>query len=194
MMLLGFHPTIYIEYDWSNLIAMATDMANGFVKSGKYRDHLLYEDGASVVAEIPGGGWISKSGPSKDFFVMGGINETEDLQQRFHAALPELTFTPATICYSSHSVPRHRDNIKNGQASLVYPLHGCESVGIVYDPNDTEPHDFFYSGRDQWPTVINITQYHRVHNTEPRVWFSIHFHESIDVVKQVFDQKQFVRI
>lgn len=193
-MLLGFYPAIYIEHDWSNLITKVTDLANEFVKSGKYRDHLLYEDGASVVAEIPGGGWISKSGPSQDFFVMGGVAETEDLQQRFRAALPELTFTPATICYSSHDVPRHRDSIKNGQASLVYPLHPCESVGVVYDPSDTEPHDFFYSGRNQWPTVINITQYHRVHNTQPRAWFSIHFHESIEKVKEVLDTKGMIEV
>lgn len=188
-MLLGFHPAVYIDYDWQPLMTSITDVANGFIKTGRYRDHLLYEDGASVVAEIPGGGWISKSGPSEDFFVMGGTQDTEDLQQRFRVALPELTFTPATICYTSHDVPYHRDSIKNGQSSLVYPLHACDSVGVVYDPEKNEPVDFYYSGRNRWPTVINITQYHRVYNSGPRIWFSIHFHESIEKVKEVLDTK-----
>jgi hypothetical protein len=191
-MLLGFHPAIFIDHDWAALTTYVTNLANGFVKNGKYREYLLYEDGASIVAEIPGGGWISKSGPSEDFFVMGGTTETEDLQKRFELAFPELTFTPATVCYSSHDVPRHRDNIKNGQASLVYPLHACDSVGVVYDPDNQN--DFFYSGNSVWPTVINITQYHRVHNHGARVWFSIHFHESIEQVKQVFDKKGTIRI
>lgn len=192
MMLLAFYPAIYIEHDWTPLITTVTEMADGFVKNEKYREHVIYEDGASIVAGIPGGGWISKSGPSQDFFVMGGIKETEDLQQRFRAALPELTFTPATVCYSSHNVPRHRDSIKNGQASLVYPLFPNDAVGVVYDPDNRQ--DFYYTGKNMSPIIINITQYHRVFNDKPRVWFSIHFHESIDVVKQVFDQKQPVGI
>ena len=191
-MLLGFHPAIYIEYEWEPMIEKITGVANEFIKTNKYREHVLYEDGASVVAEIPGGGWISKSGPSEDFFVMGGLPETEDLQQRFQTALPELTFTPATICYSSRDVPRHRDSIKNGQASLVYPLHKTDAVGVVYDPSDRQ--DFYYTGKNMLPTIINITQYHRVFNDKPRIWFSTHFHESIDVVRQVFVHKQHVRI
>jgi hypothetical protein len=193
--MLGFHPAIYIDYDWTSLTTTVTNLANGFVKNGKYREYVLYEDGASVVSKIPGDwGWISKSNPSEDFFVMGGTTETEELESRFKSALPELTFTPATVCYSSHDVPRHRDNIKNGQASLVYPLHPCDSVGVVYDPGENNPSDFYYSGRNSWPTVINITQYHRVYNTQPRVWFSIHFHEPIETVKQVFDTKSLITI
>lgn len=191
-MLLAFHPGIYIEHDWTPLISHITNVANGFVGSGKYREYIMYEDGASVVSEMPGGGWISKSGPSKDFFVMGGLSETDELEHRIKIALPELTFTPATVCYSSHDVPRHRDSIKNGQASLVYPLHPNDAVGVVYDPNDRE--DFYYTGKNMLPTIINITQYHRVFNDKPRIWFSIHFHESIDVVKQVFDKKYPVMI
>lgn len=185
-MLLGFHPAIYIDHDWTSLKTHVTNIANGFVKSGKYREYMLYEDGASVVSEIPGGGWISKSGPSEDFFVMGGLPETGEIEARFKSAFPELTFTPATICYSSRDVPRHRDSIKNGQASLVYPLHICDSVGVVYDPDNQN--DFFYSGRSMWPTIINITQYHRVFNNAPRFWFSIHFHEPIEKVKEIFDK------
>jgi hypothetical protein len=44
------------------------------------------------------------------------------------------------------------------------------------------------------PTIINITQYHRVHNQGPRVWFSIHFYQPIDVVKQLFDKRSPVNI
>lgn len=192
--MLAFHPAIYIDHDWTALKTHVTNVANGFVKTGKYREYLLYENGASVVAEIPGGGWISKSAPSEDFFVMGGLPEIDALGKRFEKAFPELMFTPATICYSSHDVPRHRDHIKNGQASLVYPLHTCESVGVVYDPSENDPKDFYYSGKNAWPTVINIREYHRVYNTEPRVWFSIHFHQPIEVVKYLFDKRAPVTI
>lgn len=187
-MLLAFHPSIYIEHDWDPLKTYTANIANGFVKSGKYKEYLLYEDGASIVAEIPGGGWISKSGPSEDFFVLGGVTETEDLHQRFRMALPELTFTPATMCFSTGEVPLHKDNIKNGQASLVYPLHPNSSVGVVYDPENND--DFYYTGKGMVPTIINITQQHRVFNDETRIWFSIHFHESIETVKEVFDMKR----
>ena len=191
-MLLGFHPSLYIKHNWDNLINQVTDIANSFVKTELYKNHILYEHGASIVAEVPGGGWISKSGPSDDFFVFGGIDELNELGHLFEKTFPELSFTPATMCFTSKNVPVHKDNIKNGQASLVYPLHVADSIGVVIDPNNES--DFFYTGKNMWPTIINITEYHRVYNSEPRIWFSIHFHEPIEEVKKAFDLRKGVEI
>ena len=181
--MLGFAPNFKIVHDWSKLIACISDVATNFVQSGKYLDHVIYSSGASVVANIPGSGWISKSGPSNDFFVLGGIPETEELDEFFKTTFPELTFTPATMCWSSHNVPRHRDSIKNGQCSLVYPLYYNSGTGTVYGEDQV----YTYGTHKDTPVIINITKEHEVEITAPRIWFSIHMHEDIEKVKQVFD-------
>jgi hypothetical protein len=187
--MLGFFPKLCIDYNWTKLVERVEQVAE-YVHSQDYRNNIIYEDGASIVANVPEGGWISKSGPSHDFFVYGPI---EELDTWFQQQFPELTFTPATVCYSSQNVPRHRDSPKNGQCSLVYPLHDNEGVGTVYGDNET----FSYGTVKHTPVVINITKEHEVSITEKRIWFSIHMHESVEKVKEVFDiyaSKQYTNI
>ena len=183
--MLGFQPEFKIAHNWDALTTMVRTVATDFVHTGKYLNHLIYESGASVVCEMPGGGWISKSGPSVDFFVMGGIPETELLDTFFKETFPTLTFTPATVCWSSNEVPMHRDSIKNEQVSFVYPLHDHPARGTVYGPDGAI---FEYGTKADQPTLINIREMHHVTNiTKPRIWFSIHMHEDIEKVKKVFD-------
>jgi hypothetical protein len=184
-LMLGFQPHIKLLHNWNQLISRVTDVAHSFVINKQYQDHILYESGASVVAELPNGGWISKSGPSQDFFVLGGIPETELLDKFFNHTFPELTFTPATICWSSSNVPRHRDSIKNGQCSFVYPMHDNSGTGVVYEPDSNQV--YTYETQADTPIIINITKEHEVKITDPRIWFSIHMHEDIEKVKKVFD-------
>jgi len=178
--MLGFFPKLCIDYNWTKLVERVEQVAE-YVHSEDYCDNIIYEDGASIVANVPKGGWISKSGPSHDFFVYGPI---EELDTWFQQQFPELTFTPATMCYSSQNVPRHRDSPKNGQCSLVYPLHDNDGVGTVYGDNET----FSYGTVKHTPVVINITKQHEVDISDKRIWFSIHMHEPIEMVKQVFDK------
>lgn len=185
-MMLGFHPKLNIDYDWAPLTSSVERVARDQVHTGRFVDRILYDEGASQVAEIDGGGWISKSRESYDFFVMGGIQDTKNLDIKFQKAFPEFTFTPATICWTSRDIPRHRDSPKNGQCSLVYPLYDHRSIGMVIDPENKS--DFFYSTRAYAPVIINITQYHQVYVKSPRIWFSIHIHEPIELVKEVFDK------
>jgi hypothetical protein len=183
-MMLGFYPKLDIDRNWATLAGRVTNVAHEYVHNNKYMDHVLYENVNSIVAELPTGGWISKSGPSYDFFVMGGIPETQELDTWFQTRFPTLTFTPATICWSSQNVPRHKDNIKNGQSSLVYPIKDNSGYGIVYGENE----EFRYETKRYTPVVINITTEHEVIISKPRVWFSIHMQESIEMVKKVLDQ------
>ena len=183
--MLGFYPNFKItcNVDWAELSLRVVDTAINYVHTNKYKENILYESVNSIVASLPTGGWISKSGPSFDFFVMGGIPETEILDNWFKKQFPNLTFTPATICWSSKNVPLHRDNIKNGQSSLVYPISNNSGYGTVYG-NDAK---FTYGTEKHKPVVINITVDHEVVITEPRVWFSIHMQEPIKMVKEVLD-------
>ena len=133
---------------------------------------------------MPEGGWISKQDVSYDFFVMGGIDETVELENKFKKLFPTLTFTPATIAYSTSEIPMHRDAIKNGQTSLVYPLHNHDSISKIYDNDIVVEYKF----KQDIPIILNITKQHEVINTGKRICFCIHFHESIKEVKQQFDK------
>lgn len=186
-MLLGFHPSLRINYNWTSLSAQVKLVAEQFIHTQSFTNFLLYEQGASQVSRLSDQpGWISKSKYSHDFFVMGGIPETEMLDQKFRETFPKFTFSPATICWSSQDIPTHKDNIKNGQCSLVYPLHNNNSQGIVYDPAGIN--DFTYNFIENNPVMINITIPHMVKISEPRIWFSIHTHEPIEAVKEEFDR------
>lgn len=184
-MLLGFYPQITIDHDWTSLLKTVNHVAEHWVRSGKLQEHLLYQQAASQVASLPGGGWISKSGPSEDFFVFGGVDATESIGRRFQERFPSLTFTPATMGCTSGHVPIHRDHSKNGQTSLVYPLHDNPSLGRVFDPAGQK--DFYYLCQKDQMVAINITERHTVYVHEPRIWFTIHCQESPEQVKQVFD-------
>jgi hypothetical protein len=183
--MLVFYPDLFIDYEWTTLIDRVKSTAKNYVQTGEYKNHLMYTSGASEVANVPGGGWLSKQDISYDFFVMGGIEETDNLENKFKELFPTLTFTPATICYSSKSVPKHKDSIKNGQASLVYPLHDHPSVSKIYNNDDNAVLE--YKFEQDRPVILNITKQHEVVNLGERVWFSIHFHESIEQVKTEFD-------
>ena len=185
LMLLGFYPNIHINHDWTQLVDLAQHTAENFVHNQVFQDHLLYSQGASQVAGLPGGGWISKSAPSQDFFVIGGLPETQDLEQRLKSVLPMLTWTPATIGYTSGHVPEHQDHPKNGRTSLVYPIKDNPSLGAVTDPESGQ--EFYYLHQKDRPIMINIQTPHRVYVHAPRIWFTLHCHESIDEVKQIFD-------
>jgi hypothetical protein len=188
-MILGFRPLLYIDHNWDFLVNKVETVAKQLIHTQSYRDSLLYEQGASQVAKLPDEqGWISKSGPSYDFFVMGGMLETDLLDQKFRETFPKFTFSPATICWSSQDIPEHKDNIKNGKCSIVYPLHTSDSQGIVYDPSGVK--NFTYGFVKNEPVVINITIPHMVKITKPRIWFSIHTHDPIETVKEEFDKRK----
>lgn len=180
--MLGFFPNIIINHDWSKLVKQAKLVAEHFVHTDKFKDKMSYSYGPSLVAELPGGGWISKQADSKDFFVMGGHPELNYIGEQFTQRFPFLTFTPPTIGYSTSDVPRHRDYEGNGYTSLIYPINSVSSHGYVYGDNET-----FEYGFDK-PVMINIFQDHEVKNTEERIWFSLHFNQTADVVKQEFDK------
>lgn len=184
-MLLGFYPDITINHDWSNLVLRTQQVSEKFVKTGNFLQHLIYTQGASQVSTLPTGGWISKSAPSQDFFVMGGISETDTIGERFKEKLPMLTWTPPTIgCTTSH-VPEHRDHAKNGRTSLVYPISDNPSLGIVRNPDSNE--EFYYLHQTGKSIMINITVPHRVYVHAPRIWFTLHCMEPIEKVREVFD-------
>lgn len=183
--MLVFRPNLSINHQWDNLIRDIKCIAKDYVQTSEYKKSLMYTHGASEVSNLPTGGWISKQASSYDFFVMGGLPETEMLEFKFRQLFPILDFTPATICYSSKSVPLHKDSIKNGLCSLVYPLHDHNSISRVYDSNGgTEEYRFL---KDQ-PVILNITKQHEVMNTGERIWFSIHFHNSIEQVRDEFNK------
>ena len=184
--MLVFYPDLFINYKWDFLIDKVKSTAKNYVQTGEYKNYLMYTSGASEVANVSGGGWLSKQDTSYDFFVMGGIQETDNLENKFKKLFPKLTFTPATICYSSKLIPKHKDSIKNGQASLVYPLHDHPSLSKIYDNNDNVAVE--YKFEQDRPVILNITNQHEVINLGERVWFSIHFHESIEQVKTEFDK------
>lgn len=179
-----FKPHFVIDHDWKDLVESTRRIADYWIKSEEYRKHIMYEQGASVVARAPLNGWVSKSGPSKDFFVYGGILETEKIGKRFQERFPNLTFTPATICYTSANVPRHKDSIKNGLCSLIYPLHDHDSMSYVYENDRSE----LYGFEQYRPVIIDITKEHEVLNRGERIWFSIHFHQTLLEVKKSFDK------
>jgi hypothetical protein len=182
--MIGFYPRLKINYDWKNLINLTKQTAELYIRTGEFKNHMLYEHGASLVAKGYQGGWISKQNSAYDFFVTGGIPETEELELRFKNQFVNFTFTPASMGYSTSDVPLHSDSIKNGQCSLVYPLHNVESIGEVYGDNET----FVYEFKQDCPIIIDITKKHKVVNNTERVWFTIHFHESIEQVKKEFDR------
>jgi hypothetical protein len=182
--MIGFYPKLTINYNWTTLIKLTKETAEYYVRTNKFKNHMLYEHGASLVAEGYQGGWISKQKYSHDFFVAGGTSETENLETRFKNQFPNYTFTPASIGYSTSNVPLHHDNVKNGQCSLIYPLHDVDSIGKVYGDNET----FVYEFKKDCPIIIDITKKHEVLNNKERIWFTIHFHESIEQVKQEFDK------
>ena len=185
--MLGFHPQFTIDCNWDNLMVLAQSVAETFIRNGEFQKNLMYEQGASQVSSLPGGGWISKSGPSQDFFVLGGIPELEEIGSRFQKKFPSLTFTPATIGCTSGNVPVHRDHRKNGLTSLIYPLHDNPSLGRVFDPLGKQ--DFYYLCQKYQMIAIDISQQHTVYVHEPRTWFTIHCHESIDQVFQTFNNQ-----
>lgn len=185
-MLLGFHPQITIVNDWQPLIEMVSDIADRWVTSGRFLEHLIYHEGASQVATLPEGGWISKSGPSDDFFVFGGIDAIDAIGERWKKSFASLSFTPSSMGYTKGHVPVHRDSLKNGKTSLVYPLFDNPSLGRVFDPAGQK--DFYYLCQKEKMTAINITQPHTVYVHEPRIWYTIHCHEPIEEVKRVFEQ------
>ena len=182
--MLGFYPNLKIDYQWESLINLAKQTASQYIRTNEFKNHLLYEHGASIVAKGYQGGWISKQRSSHDFFVTGGVPETELLESRFKNQFPDFTFTPASMGYSTADVPLHSDSIKNGQCSLVYPLHDVNSIGKVYGENET----FIYSFKKYCPIIINITKSHEVLNSSERIWFTIHFLETIEAVKEKFDK------
>lgn len=191
--MLAFYPELYIKYDFSDLVTSTRNIATDFVHTDKYKDSVLYEQGASIVSELPRGGWISKQNESKDFFVSGGTEEIERIGKRFEYIFPELTFTPSTLCYSSGDVPLHTDSPKNGKCSLVYPLHDSNAIGNVINKiTDNRTSLVTYTTRAHTPIIINITYPHQVKNTEERIWYSIHFHEDIETVKEAFDKRSSV--
>lgn len=183
--MLGFYPEIKLSHNWQNLVTVVRSIADEFIHSGKFMDHLLYQQGASQVASLPNGGWTSKSAHSQDFFVYGGVEELESIGKLFKSRFPLLSFTPPTIGYSSSNVPLHRDHIKNGLTSLIYPIHDNPSLGRVIDPKGQK--DFYYLCQKDQMIAINIAEEHMVYVHETRTWFTIHCHEPIEMVKQVFD-------
>lgn len=191
-MLLGFHPQITIVNDWQPLIRLVSDIADQWVKSGRFLEHLIYQEGASQVATLPEGGWISKSAPSENFFVFGGIDATETIGERWKKRFPSLSFTPSSMGFSEGHVPIHRDSPKNGKTSLIYPLFDNPSLGRVFDPVGVK--DFYYLCQKEKMTAINITEPHTVYVHEPRIWYTIHCHEPIEEVKKVFDQAGVVEL
>lgn len=185
--MLGFYPQLTINYNWNNLQLTVESVAKQFIHTARFKKNLMYEQGNSQVAHLPDGGWISKSATSYDFFVLGGISETKILEQKFQEAFPNFTFSPATICWTSQDVPLHKDHPKNGKCSLIYPLHSSNSCGVVYDPAGLE--NFTYGFLESQPIMINITVLHMVKIFEPRIWFSIHTHEPIEVVNEEFNKR-----
>ena len=189
--MLTFNPPFKIEHNWTNLIELVKTTAKEFVHTDAYKESVLYEHGASIVSSLPNGGWISKSGPAHDFFVLGGIPETEAIQKAFEATFPTLSFTPATICYSSEDIPEHKDSPKNGKCSLVYTLQDCESFGTVRcvdEENKVVETKIYNTFNKERPVVLNIRCPHSVTIREERVWFSIHIHEDMETVKKEFDK------
>ena len=147
---------------------------------------MLFQQGVSLVASLPEEGWIAKlSDPNESFFVFGGLKETEELGKLFQSRFPLLSFTPASIGCTFSNIPMHRDHIKNGLTSLVYPIHDNPSLGRVGDPQGHK--DFYYLCQKDQMVAINISEEHMVYVHEPRTWFTIHCHEPIEMVKQVFD-------
>ena len=182
--MIGFHPKLKINYQWTPLINWVKETADQYIRTDKFKNHILYEHGASLVAEGYQGGWISKQQYAHDFFVTGGIESTEELGTKFKNQFPDFTFTPASMGYSTADVPLHSDSIKNGQCSLIYPLHNVDSVGKVYNNQEI----FTYGFKQDCPIIIDITKKHEVLNSSERIWFTIHFHESIEQVKKEFDR------
>lgn len=180
--MLGFFPQLQINFDWTRLTKQVKTVAEHYVRTDKFKDNIVYFYGPNLISELPGGGWISKQKESKDFFVMGGYADLNYIGEQFKQLLPELTFTPPTICYSSADVPRHRDYEGNGSTSLIYPINSVNSRGYVYGQDETFEYGF------NKPVMINIFQEHEVKNTEERIWFSIHFHQTADIVKDSFDR------
>lgn len=180
--MLGFFPNLIINHNWSKLAKQAKLVAENFVHTNKFKEKMMYFYGPSLVSELPGGGWISKQADSKDFFVMGGHPELNYIGEQFSQRFPALTFTPPTIGYSTGDVPRHRDYEGNGSTSLIYPINTVTSRGYVYSDNE-----IFEYGFDK-PVMINIFQEHEVKNSEERIWFSIHFHQTVSQVKESFDR------
>lgn len=183
-LMLTFYPDIFIDFPWDNLTATVKDVAKNFVHTQEFKKHMLYKHGASEVAELPTGGWISKQAFSHDFFVMGGIPETMLIESKFKEMFPNFEFTPGTICYSTQSVPMHIDSVKNGLCSLIYPLHDHTSISKVYGKDGTVEEYKFLKGH---PVILDITEQHEVINSGERIWFSIHFHSPIDQVQKAFN-------
>lgn len=184
--MLGFHPQLTISYDWTALINDVQNIANEWVHTNRFKENLIYQQGASLVATLPTGGWISKSESSKDFFVYGGVTELELIGNRFRETFPDLTFTPPTMGYTSDNIPEHRDHVKNGRTSLVYPLCDNASLGRVFDPKHIS--DFYYMCLRDQMIAINISERHLVYVHEPRIWFNIHCQEPPEYVKETFDK------
>lgn len=182
--MLVFKPDLTINKDWENLIATVRDVAINFVHTDLYLNNIMYSHGASIVSRLPRAGWISKQKDSHDFFVMGGTKDLIHIEESFIKRFPSLSFTPATICYSTQSVPIHTDSPKNGKCSLVYPLHNCDSISKVYKDDKVETYNFV-KGQ---PIILDITQPHEVTNSQERIWFSIHFRQSLDQVVEAFQK------
>jgi hypothetical protein len=161
---------------------LAQTVAKHYVQPNKFKDNLSYVYGPSLVSELPGGGWISKQADSKDFFVMGGHPELNYLSEQFSQLFPELTFSPPTIGYSTGDIPNHIDYEGNGLSSLIYPLTTVDSQGTVV--GDTETFDYTF----EKPVIININRLHGVINSQERICFCIHFHQTVSQVKESFDK------
>ena len=180
--ILGFYPVLTIQHDWSKLIKQAQAVAKHYVQVDKFKDNLSYIYGPSLVSDLPGGGWISKQADSKDFFVMGGHPELNAIADQFTQLFPELTFSPPTIGYTTDNIPDHIDYEGNGLSSLIYPLAQNSSQGKVVGDNETFEYNF------DRPVIININRLHGVTNSQERICFCIHFHQTVSQVKELFDK------